>query len=262
MLAVLEAAAGEDHRHVGADVRIGVAEVRAVEDHGAIEQRVFAFVHGLEIADESGEQLHVPLVDDLELRYLALGFAVMREVVIAVGDRGAGDLEHGRADAVEQQGDGAGGIGFESQARDVVHHLHLLHVLRGIRRVDRHGRGDHRLRLALPALGCLQPLLEVADAGEVLVEAITVALADGRLQVLRLAGDGVEDAASGVQFADLGFDLRRAALQEHLLEDGRGFVFRRDRDAGAGPGEAAVAGVDGERQRREARLVPICSAMY
>ena len=44
MLAVLEAAAGEDRRQVRGHVRVGVAEVGAVEHHRAVEQRVFAFL--------------------------------------------------------------------------------------------------------------------------------------------------------------------------------------------------------------------------
>ena len=72
------------------------------------------------------------------------------------------------------------------------------------------------------------------------------------MQILGLAGDSVENAAAGVELADLRVDLRRASLQEHLLEYRRGLVLRRNGDAGAGPGEAARARVDGERQGREA----------
>ena len=51
----------------------------------------------------------------------------------------AGDLHDGRADAVEHQRDRARGIGFESEAHEVVHDLHLVHVLRRAGRVDRGG---------------------------------------------------------------------------------------------------------------------------
>ena len=48
-----------------------------------------------QIGEQVGEQLHVPLVDGLELRQLLLGLAVVRQVVIAVGDRRAVDLTTG-----------------------------------------------------------------------------------------------------------------------------------------------------------------------
>ena len=95
-------------------------------------------------------------------------------------------------------------------------------------------------------------MLQIAHAGEVLVEARAIARADARLQIFGLAGDRVEDAAAGVELADLRVDLRGAALQEHLLEYGRRFVFRRNGDAGAGPGKAAIARVDGEGEGRKA----------
>ena len=44
VLAVAEAAAGQDRRQVEAGVRVGVAEVGAVEHHRAVEQRLPLFV--------------------------------------------------------------------------------------------------------------------------------------------------------------------------------------------------------------------------
>jgi len=38
VLAVLEAATGEDDRQIGGDMGVGIAEVAAVEHHGAVEQ--------------------------------------------------------------------------------------------------------------------------------------------------------------------------------------------------------------------------------
>ena len=52
-----------------------------------------------------------------------------------------------------------------------------------------------RLRLLRPLLGLRQPLLQFADAGEVLVELVAVAGAEpSDCSVLRLLADGVEDA--------------------------------------------------------------------
>ena len=191
------------------------------------------------------------VVDDLQLRALRFGLSVMRKVVITVGQSHLGDFEDGRTDAFEHQGDGTGGIGLDREAREVIHDLHLIHVERGVGGIDGHGRLHDRLGLALPAFRCLEALFQVAHAGEVLIEAFAVAGAYAGLEVFGLSGDGVEDAAAGIEFANLRVDLGRASLQEHLLEHSRGFVFGRDGDAGAGPGEAAGASVDGEGERWE-----------
>ena len=48
VLAVPEAAAGEERRQVRRRVRVGVAEVGAVQDHRAVQQRLAAFPGGLQ----------------------------------------------------------------------------------------------------------------------------------------------------------------------------------------------------------------------
>src|SRR5262249_9044756 len=58
--------------------------------------------------------------------------------------------------------------------RQVVHGLDPGHVLRRAGRVGRRGRLDLRLRPGRPALRLLQPVLQVADAGEILVEPAAV----------------------------------------------------------------------------------------
>ena len=77
-----------------------------------------------------------------------------------------------------------------------------------------------------------------------------------RLQILGLPGDRVQDAPPSVELADLRVDLRRAPLQEQLLEHPARFVLRRNRHARAGPRQAARAPVDRQRQRREPRQHP------
>ena len=74
-------------------------------------------------------------------------------------------------------------------------------------------------------------MLQVADAGKILVEPVAVAGADVPLQVLGLLGDGVQDAPPGVEVADLRLDLGGRALQEELLEHAGRLVLRRDRHA-------------------------------
>ena len=150
----------------------------------------------------------MPVVDDLELRALGLGFPVVGEVVVAVADVRVGKVEDGRAHAVEHERDRARGVGLEGEAREVVHDLHLVHVGRGIGRIDGHRGADDRLGFVFPAARRLQAVFEVAYAGEILVEPVAVARGHAALQFLRLAGDGVEDAAAGVEFPDLRGDLR------------------------------------------------------
>ena len=123
----------------------------------------------------------------------------------------------------------------------------------GLAGLDRRGDAHDRLGFALPVARLLEAVLEVADAGEILVETAAVARADVAFELLRLVGDRVEDAASGVEPVDLRLDLLGRALQEELVENVGRLLFRRDGDAGARPREAAGRAVDGERERREPR---------
>ena len=253
VLAVLEAAAGEHDRLVEAGVLVGVTEVRTIENHRAIEQRILAFGHRLHVTKELREQLHVTHVERLELGQLVVRFAVVGEVVIRLGDRGVVDaFDHGGRDTVQHQGDRAGRVGLEGQLGQIVHDLHLFHVGRGARRIDRGLRVDLRLRLAFPALGGLQPLFEVADAGEVLVEAFTISCSKTDSQALCLICHCIENRAAGVELEKLGINFLLSSLNEELLEDLGGLVLGRNRHAGAGAGQTAATGIDRESQGWEA----------
>src|SRR5438270_12159704 len=50
MLAMLETTPGENSRQVRRDVGVGVAEIGAVNDHGAIQERVIAFADGFKLS--------------------------------------------------------------------------------------------------------------------------------------------------------------------------------------------------------------------
>ena len=100
---------------------------------------------------------------------------------------------------------------------------------------------DHRLGLGLPAARLLQAVLEVANAGEILIEPAAVACADVSRQIARLVGDGVENAAARVERADLGLDLFGRPLQEKLIENVGSTILRRNGDTRAGPRQAARA---------------------
>ena len=102
VLAVPEAAAGEDDGQVGGDVAVGVAHVAAVEDHGAVDERLAVFRGGAEVGDELVEEAHVLVVDALELGDFLRVFPVVGQVVVALADgfpvhddgRGADAVEH------------------------------------------------------------------------------------------------------------------------------------------------------------------------
>src|SRR5581483_782925 len=108
---------------------------------------------------------------------------------------------------------------------------------------------------AFPALGCLQTIFEIANAREVLVEPHPVAASNVALQVAHLVGDGIQNRTSRIEFCDPRFNLRWIALNEHLPEDARSALFRRNGDAAAGPRKRARATIHSEGQRGKARLV-------
>ncbi len=177
--------------------------------------------------------------------------------MVALGDRDLGDAVDGRGGcAVEHQRDRAGGIRLKCEAGKVIHHLDFGHVGAGAGRIDGHGDVDDRFWLGLPALRHLQAMLQVAHAGKVLVEALTVVRSEGTLQAPGLLGDGVEDALAGVEFQNLRVDLGLRTLEKKLLEHVGRLVLGRNRHAGAGAREAPVARVDGERERGKPRHDP------
>lgn len=95
VLAVLEAAAREESREVRRHVCVRVPEIGPVEDHRPVEQRVVVLLHALQLGEEIIQQPHVPLIDRAQLSELRLVAAMMREVVIPVGDLGALDVDRG-----------------------------------------------------------------------------------------------------------------------------------------------------------------------
>src|SRR5437899_2261993 len=72
VLAVPESAAREDRRHVRRHVRVRIAQIRTINNHRAVEQGLAIFVHRLELGEQIRQQLHVPLVDRLQLRQFLL----------------------------------------------------------------------------------------------------------------------------------------------------------------------------------------------
>lgn len=136
VLAVFEASAGHQHGHVVGGVFVGVAEIAAVEDERVFEQAGVSFLRVLEVADELADEPHVIAVDGFELGEFFLVFAVVGEVVVAVGDLNVGDFDGGRIVAVQQEGDAAGGVALEGEAGDLVHEFRFFHVGGGATGVD------------------------------------------------------------------------------------------------------------------------------
>ena len=52
-------------------------EVGSVKNHCPVEQSFVHFAHGFQISKKPGEQFHVPLIDDLQLRQLVGSFTVV-----------------------------------------------------------------------------------------------------------------------------------------------------------------------------------------
>src|SRR4029077_5224818 len=100
------------------------------------------------------------------------------------------------------------------------------------------------LRLALPLLRAMQTFLEVAQRGEVLVEALLVGGGEGAAEALGLVAGEVEHAATLSQGFDVGVDFLGLALHEEALEELFGAAFGGDGGAAAGEAEglAALAG--------------------
>src|SRR6266568_3152199 len=108
MLTVLESAASQDHGHVCGGVLVGIAKITPVEHHTPSKKGFTAVVNSFQLAQQLSEQLHVPHVDCRKLRQLALILAVMRQVMIAVGNLDTVNIDGGRVRAVEKKRDQAG----------------------------------------------------------------------------------------------------------------------------------------------------------
>ena len=86
VLAVLEAAAGEEDGEIFRRVAAGVAGIAAGENGGAVEEVGVAFAGLAEFGEKIMHCLHGFNLDNLELRKLAGIFAVVRQIVMACAD--------------------------------------------------------------------------------------------------------------------------------------------------------------------------------
>ncbi len=127
MLAVLEAAAGEQDGEIGVVVRVRIAHVAAVEHHGAIEEALAAFLLSGQAAEQFLEQRNLLAVGIVELTELAGCLAVMAQVVIAVcGVLAWMEFEDRSGEGIDHQRHDAGGIRFQGQSGHGEHEIELL----------------------------------------------------------------------------------------------------------------------------------------
>src|SRR5689334_16625194 len=110
MLAVLEAAASEEHGQVPDGMAAAVAEVAAEEDRRAIEQAAAILLRLLELREQVAHGLHRLHLHDFELLEFTRVLAVMRQIVMA--ERHAWDRRR-VGGTREHDGDEPGGIGLE-----------------------------------------------------------------------------------------------------------------------------------------------------
>src|ERR1700694_1693405 len=108
MLTMLESAASQDDGHVCSGVLVGIAKITPVEHHTPSQKGFTAVLNSFQLAQQLGEQFHVPHVDCRKLRQLALILTMMRQVVIAVGNLDTVNIDRGRVRAVEEKSDQAG----------------------------------------------------------------------------------------------------------------------------------------------------------
>src|SRR5437762_1591946 len=86
VLAMLKPATSKDGGEVGGDVSVSVSEIRAVQDHCAIQQRLSILANSLQLTQQGGQQFHMPLVNGFKLRELGFGFSMVRQIVVAISD--------------------------------------------------------------------------------------------------------------------------------------------------------------------------------
>ena len=111
---------------------------------------------------------------------------------------------------------------------------------------------DLGLWLVRPGLGRHQPLLELANRREILVELVPIGGADAAREALHLVLHGVHDALSLAELVDLLLHLGRRAIEEEPGKHARRAAFGGNHHAAAGVREARRAGA--QHQRRKPRL--------
>lgn len=188
------------------------------------------------------------LLDERELFELGLIAAMMAEVVIALVD--AFDRNHAAA-AGNVQGDESRRVGLQGQPDQVAHQLLTGDRVVRILDIQRRLSIDFGFGQLSPFLRFGHPPFQVANAGEVGIEAVPVTRAQIALQRPCIIADQVHDAAALADQFGLPLALLRRLVDKQLGEQSRRPIQRRDHSAVVGvTGVRAAARV--EHQRREA----------
>ena len=143
-------------------------------------------------------------------------------------------------------------VGLQGEVDQVEPEPGLADQVGAVLDVDRRLGIDLGLGLLRPGGGLCQPLLQLADAGEILVELFAVASAQVTLHLPGLIADRVEDALAVGQPPGLGLHLVGAAFQKQLGEHVRRPILRRHGRTALGPGKAGPFAR--QRERGETRL--------
>ena len=150
--------------------RLPSPSAAAVDEHRAVEQRRVALADRLEPLEQVGELLDVEAVDLLELLVLFRVAAVVREVVVSLGNADEG-VALGAPLVGVHEGADPGDVALEGEDHEVEHQADVLLVVLG----DAVGTGDAVEVDLRPFLGTGDPDFQVADAGQVFLELALVA---------------------------------------------------------------------------------------
>ncbi len=232
VLAVLVAAAGEEHGQVVGVMVIAVAEIAAVEDLRVVEQGSVAFLRGFEFGKQRSELAEFGEFEVFELVEFVFAPDVVGEVVALAAD--AGDVF---AEAVEpnHECDEARAVRGKGEMREVHHRAEFFEQVFAI---ARRGRVHFRLGFALPFLSDEEAAFHFAHRGEILVHPLAVGAAELLLQRRGACGHGVENAAPHTEVLDL--SLHRCGI----ARDEQGFKNLCRTILG---GEHHAAGIERER---------------
>ena len=173
-------------------------------------------------------------VDRADLGDLRRVVAVVGQLVVALGDADHPVLLLAPL-AGEHAGGDAGHVGLERQHHQVAHQAEVLRqVGRDRLRLDRAcGRLDRR-----QLVGAGDPQLQLADAGEILVQLLPVGAAQAAVQAPCIVQDGVEHA--GPEPIPLEAVGVVGPLGEQTIEDQPGIDLGRQRRSGRAPGHGVL----------------------
>ena len=173
-------------------VAVGIAA--AVNDHRIVQHGISIDVLRLvEPVEEAREMLHVMEIDLADLRHQLGIIAMVRAVVVALGNA---ELREGAVAAVvrQEQGGDARRVGLKSHGEEVIHEVHVLAEVVG----DAVGRGGSGIRQPAKTRGALDAPLDRAHAGEILVDFFAVARPDLPLQRARIVEHEIQQRFLGL----------------------------------------------------------------